>query len=168
MLAVRRHLDVTVNWDAIGAVGEIVGSLAVLVTLVYLAMQVRHFKQQTMITSYQHTISSLNEFADQVSSSESLAEIIARGRTSYTSLTPVERLRFDHIYLRLLNSVESWYLQVLQTTEAGPYRDEQLRNIRVVINKFCAFPGVSEFWCGWKLLYSIEIRKLIEDNIGVA
>ena len=29
------------NWEAIGAVGEIVGALAVLVTLVYLAMQIR-------------------------------------------------------------------------------------------------------------------------------
>ncbi len=29
------------NWDAIGAVGEIVGALAVLITLIYLAMQIR-------------------------------------------------------------------------------------------------------------------------------
>ncbi len=30
------------NWDAIGAVGELLGSIAVLVTLAYLAVQVRH------------------------------------------------------------------------------------------------------------------------------
>ena len=30
------------NWDAIGAVGEIVGALAVVVTLIYLAVQTRH------------------------------------------------------------------------------------------------------------------------------
>ena len=29
------------NWEAIGAVGETVGALAVLLTLVYLAMQIR-------------------------------------------------------------------------------------------------------------------------------
>ena len=29
------------NWEAIGAVGETVGALAVLVTLVYLAVQIR-------------------------------------------------------------------------------------------------------------------------------
>lgn len=29
------------NWEAIGAIGEIVGAIAVLVTLIYLAMQVR-------------------------------------------------------------------------------------------------------------------------------
>jgi hypothetical protein len=31
-----------VNWDAIGAVGEILGAFAVFVSLVYLAVQVRH------------------------------------------------------------------------------------------------------------------------------
>ena len=30
------------NWDAVGAVGEILGALGVLLTLVYLAIQVRH------------------------------------------------------------------------------------------------------------------------------
>jgi hypothetical protein len=29
------------NWDAIGAIGEIVGALAVLITLIYLAMQIK-------------------------------------------------------------------------------------------------------------------------------
>jgi len=33
-----------VNWDAIGAIGEIVGAVAVLITLLYLAIQVRHFR----------------------------------------------------------------------------------------------------------------------------
>jgi hypothetical protein len=34
------------NWDAIGAVGELLGSFAVLVTLGYLAIQVRHARAE--------------------------------------------------------------------------------------------------------------------------
>jgi hypothetical protein len=29
------------NWDSVGAVGEIVGALAVLITLIYLSVQIR-------------------------------------------------------------------------------------------------------------------------------
>jgi hypothetical protein len=29
------------NWDAIGAVGELIGAIAVLITLVYLAVQIK-------------------------------------------------------------------------------------------------------------------------------
>lgn len=35
------------NWDAVGAVGELLGSLAVFVTLGYLAIQVRHARAET-------------------------------------------------------------------------------------------------------------------------
>lgn len=34
------------NWEAVGAVGELLGSVAVLATLVYLAVQVSHAKEQ--------------------------------------------------------------------------------------------------------------------------
>ena len=37
------------DWNAIGAVGEVAGAIAVLVTLVYLATQVRHSSQQTRL-----------------------------------------------------------------------------------------------------------------------
>jgi hypothetical protein len=35
------------NWDAIGAIGQLLGSVAVFVTLGYLAVQVRHARQET-------------------------------------------------------------------------------------------------------------------------
>jgi hypothetical protein len=35
------------NWDAIGAAGELLGSIAVFVTLGYLAIQVRHARAET-------------------------------------------------------------------------------------------------------------------------
>jgi len=35
-----------VNWDAIGAIGQVLGSIAVFITLGYLAVQVRHQRQE--------------------------------------------------------------------------------------------------------------------------
>lgn len=34
------------NWDAIGAIGEVVGALAVVISLVYLALQIRQNSRQ--------------------------------------------------------------------------------------------------------------------------
>jgi hypothetical protein len=41
------------NWDAIGAVGEIVGASAVVATIVYLAFQIRDSKVATRALTYQ-------------------------------------------------------------------------------------------------------------------
>jgi hypothetical protein len=42
-----------VNWNAIGAIGEIVGAMAVVVTLIYLASQVRQATRATQAGGFQ-------------------------------------------------------------------------------------------------------------------
>ena len=37
------------NWDAIGAIGEIVGALAVVTTLLYLSVQVRQYQRSSIV-----------------------------------------------------------------------------------------------------------------------
>jgi hypothetical protein len=44
-----------VNWDAIGAVGEILGAVAIILTLVYLAAQIRQNTSSTRASTYSHT-----------------------------------------------------------------------------------------------------------------
>jgi hypothetical protein len=46
MFVYANNKEKCMNWDAIGAVGELLGSVAVLVTLVYLAIQVRHARAE--------------------------------------------------------------------------------------------------------------------------
>jgi len=43
------------NWEALGALAEIVAAAAVVITLLYLAIQVRHSNRQTEIDSLRHT-----------------------------------------------------------------------------------------------------------------
>ena len=42
------------NWEAIGAVGEVGGAIAVVVTLVYLAGQLKQNTNALRSTSYEH------------------------------------------------------------------------------------------------------------------
>ena len=50
-LAVRHQGEFFVNWEAIGAIAEMIGSLAVLATLAYLAFQVRQASKIAMSSS---------------------------------------------------------------------------------------------------------------------
>lgn len=103
----------------LGAIGEMVGGVAVVVTLIYLATQIRQLKQQNLLASHQHSYDSVNSFCDVVSSSDALASIIIRGRQSASALTPEEHLRFQTIHGRLLNILESWHFQLTQTAPPG-------------------------------------------------
>ena len=50
------------NWEAIGAIGEVFGGIAVLATLVYLAVQVRQAKKQIALTGIQERARSVLRF----------------------------------------------------------------------------------------------------------
>ena len=44
------------NWEAIGAVAEIIGAAAVMISLVYLAVQIRHTVRRTAADNLQSTV----------------------------------------------------------------------------------------------------------------
>ena len=56
------------NWDAIGAIGEVIGAVAVFVTLIYLAYQLRQnnilLKEQAKYHMLQNQISYHDRFID--------------------------------------------------------------------------------------------------------
>ena len=47
------------SWDAAGAIGEIVGAFAVLMTLIYLAKQIRHSTDVSKVTVYHEAIAQI-------------------------------------------------------------------------------------------------------------
>ncbi len=52
------------NWDAIGAIGEIIGALAVVITLIYLSIQTRHNSKislSSMELELRNSASSIND-----------------------------------------------------------------------------------------------------------
>lgn len=134
------------NWEAAGTIGEIVGSIAVVISLIYVSLQIRHANKQSEIDSLRHTWDGLNQICDRFSESKETASIINRGREVLESLDDDERLIFEHIHLRLLNTLESWYLQVVQTSKPGPYQDGQIANLEGIIDGYFDHPGTRDLW----------------------
>jgi hypothetical protein len=90
LCTVRRHKETIINWEAIGAIGEILAATTVIATLVYLSLQVKSVKEQTSVSAHQHLYDSMNEFVKLISESDSLSSIIVKGRASYSSLSELK------------------------------------------------------------------------------
>lgn len=153
------------NWDAIGATAEMLGAIAVLATLIYLAIQISHLKRQNESDALDHVIDALNDFAGRIAESESLASIIHRGRASYHSLNDEEKIRFESIHMLLLNVLESWCLQEQQLY--GVMGAKGSENITQNITYFCDYPGFREFWKQAKSVYP-HLGSLVDSTLGEA
>jgi len=98
------------NWDAVGAIGEIVGALAVVVSLAYLASQIRTQNRESrgasvhqVIEGYRSSIGALHE--------PEMADIWVLAIDDFDSLTASQRLRFVVYLTTVLRSFEDAYFQ---------------------------------------------------------
>ena len=155
------------NWDAISAIAETVGTLAVLITLVYLAVQLRIANKQGEIESLRHNWDGLNRVCELLAESPEKASIVLRGRESLQSLTDGERMVFEFIHIRILNTIEAWFLQLMETSPPGEYRDQQLTNISGVIVFLFNYDGALEIWSSIKHTFE-PIQELFDDAIASA
>jgi hypothetical protein len=92
------------NWDAISAVGEIIGATAVVISLVYLAMQIRSQNKQSRIAAKHHMARELREVT-AVFATEDMTDIFVRANKSYEDITDAESVRF---ILLITNMFRAW------------------------------------------------------------
>lgn len=100
------------NWEAIGALGEIGGAVVVIATLVYLARQIRQSNQIAIASTEFHTRNCFNQFVDLVATDTGLAELLVKAADEKSEMSSAETVKLYHIVIRSLNqwlAVETAY-----------------------------------------------------------
>ena len=101
------------NWDAIGAIGEIVGAVAVVVTLIYLSLQLRHYNKGLRSATFHTTMREFNQI--NISQLDpALAGLVDKGLADLDSLTELEKYQFGWIMRVYVNIWENMYQQYLE------------------------------------------------------
>ena len=155
------------NWDAIGAIAEVVGTIAILITLLYLAVQMRLANQQRELESFRQNWDGLNQCCEMLSESQEKASIVNRGRESLSNLNDDERMVFEYIHIRMLNTIEAWYVQLNKTSPPGAYRDQQTDNISGLISYWFDYPGARDIWNTAKHTF-VPVQQLVDNSLSGA
>ena len=96
------------NWEAAGAIGELLGALAVVITLLYLATSVRQNTRIMSLSGLRDVTARWNHWSEMFASSSDLAEIVARGNIDFGSLSAAESLRYGAYVQSFFDNVESY------------------------------------------------------------
>jgi hypothetical protein len=131
-----------VNWEAISATGQLVGALAVVISLIYLAREVRSNARATRLAAMRSTLDGFNRLAEQLAEHPDLAELFNRGLDDFESLEGVDRARFNSRMHQIFRNVEDVYHQHLE----GHLDPRVWRGLEVVMRDINAFPGVQAWW----------------------
>ena len=96
------------NWDAIGAMGEIFGAIAVLTTVAYLAIQVRRSNELSRFSSSRDVINQFNELNRLVATDSTLRAALMK--TDELSLDEEEQIyNFAMMFCNVWLSVQIAY-----------------------------------------------------------
>ena len=100
------------NWDAIGAVGEIIGAGAVVVSLLYLALQVKTQNRESRLAATHDIFEAWRTTAATYQVSEN-AELLIKALDNFDDMSDTERFRVIAIVTPTLRIWEEAYYQRL-------------------------------------------------------
>ena len=99
--------DPSVTLSDLGSLGEFIGAIAVVTSLAYLALQIRHNTRAVRSSMHQDMIESTLRIAESLSDNENVGRIVLKAEEDYGSLTPEERIRFEAYAERVFSNFES-------------------------------------------------------------
>jgi hypothetical protein len=132
----------TVNWEAISAIGQIVGALAVVISLIYLAREVHRNARATRRAAMSSALDAAIRKFDQLAEHPDLAEVWHRGLEDFESLEGVDRTRFISYMHASFRTVEDAYYQHLE----GHIDPRRWRGLEAVMREINTTPGVQAWW----------------------
>ena len=163
------------NWEAIGAIAESVGALGIIVTLAYLAIQIRQSSRASTANTRAVEASTStaitrgrNDLYLTLTNSPELAELLLKGSAGYPGdLSAVDLLRFDAYMTSLFNMQEDVWVQWAKGYAPRDTVDTGLTFLAGLLRA----PGMEEWWrrFGRKRFLSgvcDEIEAALEERTG--
>jgi hypothetical protein len=120
--------ELAMNWESIGAIAEVVGVVAILVSIVYLATQVRQSNEIATAEAEREILQSWMHGLEGFVASQNTTEFFLKGLADFDALTSIEKTRLSY-RLTELNMV---YISALENEKKGliaPHLVEAFGNV---------------------------------------
>src|SRR5437667_7501205 len=95
------------NWDAISAISQLIGSVAVVLSVLYLALQVHRSTRVAKLATQDAAATALRDVTKPFMENADLERIWRVGLEDLSALSPEERARFFHAAYQFLKAFET-------------------------------------------------------------
>ncbi|KJS39907.1 MAG: hypothetical protein VR74_00280 [Hyphomonas sp. BRH_c22] len=145
------------NLDTVATIANIMASGAVVLTLVFIGLQLRQNAHLTRMAAAQTSAQLLSANLGRIAESAELAELVVRekGRESWT---PAEFLRVSNFL-----SISFRHFEVLHTHRRyGIFEDELWEGSEARLRESLSNPGIREWWVECRPLYARSFVKYVD------
>ena len=146
------------NWEAVGAIAELLGSMAVVGTLLFLVVQIRTNSVMIQNATVQDSANAVAEWSRQLTANPELYSIYRTGLRDDTALSKDDRGLFDLVLFQAFHSISSIYLQY---RNGGLGEERWESEMRIFTTNF-ETPGGRASWERQKHMLDVKFQKEIE------
>jgi len=143
----------------LGNLGEFLGSIGVIGSLVYLAIQIRQNTGSVRSAAYQAAVASSVDAASRFASSETLSEAFDKGVRDYETLKGPERYRFGAYAYGLFRSYENIFYQHAQ----GAIEADLWLGFHNMLQRDIRVTGFAGWWDSQRNIFSPEFQRYVEE-----
>lgn len=153
--------EVTMNiLEELGYIGSFINAIAMIGSVVYLALQVRQANRLAHLSATDALRDSTNRFREVLLNGDNI-EVWLKGIREKDQLTDLERYRWDELALYLMDSTQATYLRALHLGE--PFT---INRIGYTVRYASAAPGYGLWWQSRRERFHPEFARFVDDNLG--
>ncbi len=147
------------NWDAISAISQFVSSIAVVLSVLYLAKEVHRSTRVAKVAAQDAAASAVRDVTNTFMESADMSRIWGTGLEDIETLSREEQARFFHATHQFLKALETIHFH-----HVNGLMDEQLwRGWQEMLRHYISAPGIARYWEIRSELFSARFREFISQ-----
>jgi len=150
--------------ESLANLGEIIGAIAVVVSLIYLAVQVRQNTKAQRTENFSRALDRVAAMQAALSQDSDTAVIFAKGVADPSKITAKERIQFTWSMYELFGAFEFMFL----ASKSNSIPEEVWQRWSSAVAYWLSFAGVQSWWRAKPIpftdAFTSYIESLLEDN----
>jgi hypothetical protein len=151
-----------VTLQDLGSIGEFLGAVGVILSLVYLAIQVRHNTRAVRSSTRQEVMRGMQAYISLVASDSDTANFYERGLSDSCDLSRAERIRFSQLLTQFFFSAG----QVYDAYREGSLDPEAWEAQKEILCWYLKQPGVKRWWSNSRSTVPASFADFVEGEMG--
>ncbi|MEY2546391.1 MAG: hypothetical protein QOG48_1508 [Verrucomicrobiota bacterium] len=145
------------NWEAINAIAQLVSSIGVVASLVYLAVQVRHNTRVTRLSAQDAATTALRDVTRPFAENPEVGRLWRAGLEDLNTLTAEDKARFYHVAFQFLKAMETIHFHYIY----GLMEEDIWRGWCNLYKHYLSSPGLESYWQVRRDLFSERFQEFV-------
>ncbi|PYL58304.1 MAG: hypothetical protein DMF30_03125 [Verrucomicrobia bacterium] len=145
------------SWEAINAVSQLVSSIAVVLSVLYLGIQVHRSTRVAKLATQDAAATALRDVTKPFMENAELERIWRVGLEDLSALSAQDQARFFHATYQFLKAFETIHFHYVY----GLMDRELWEGWRGLLRHYIAAPGIAQYWKLRPEVFSARFRKFV-------